>query len=107
MRQRRLSTIGFPAVPKARGLLRRGMFAVLGCLALMALGAAPALATPEWSSTVNLVEPLHYHYAEEPQIALDAKGDAVAVWHYEIQGGSTVPALTQESPLLLMKTPQA
>lgn len=72
--------------PKARGFLRHGMLPVLGCLVLMALGAAPALATPSWSSSVNLVEPLHHHAAEEPQIAVDAKGDAVAVWHYESEG---------------------
>jgi hypothetical protein len=54
---------------------------VLGCLVLMTLGAAPALAAPSWSSPpTNLVTPIVKQYAEEPQVAVDAKGDAVAVW---------------------------
>jgi hypothetical protein len=106
VRQHRLSTAGFPASsafesvsafpighrPKARGFLRHGMLPVLGCLVLMALGAAPAVAAPEWSSAINLVEPMHHHFAEEPQIAIDAKGDAVAVWLYNSEGVEAIYA---------------
>ena len=60
---------------------RRLLWAVLGCLVPMALGAAPALAAPSWSSPpTNLVAPIINQHAEEPQVAVDAKGDAVAVW---------------------------
>ncbi len=47
----------------------------------MALSAGPALAAPSWSSPpTNLVAPIIDQHAEEPQVAVDAKGDAVAVW---------------------------
>ncbi len=64
-----------------RALLAHGMRAVLGCFVLMALSAVPALAAPSWSSPpTSLVAPIIDQHAEEPQVAVDAKGDAIAVW---------------------------
>ena len=113
-----MSTVGLPASsafemsafaighrPKARGFLRHGMLPVLGCLVLMALGAAPALATPKWSSSVNLVEPMHHHSAEEPQIAVDAKGDAVAAWLYDNEGVEAIYASVRPASTGIWGTP--
>jgi hypothetical protein len=104
VRQRRLSTFGFPTSsafepvfaighpPETRRFLGHCLLALLGCLVLMVLGTASAAAAPKWSSSLNLVEPMHHHSAEEPQIALDAKGDAVAVWLYNSEGVEAIYA---------------
>lgn len=113
MRQPQLSTprVAVPVSGAATpaGALRAGrrglLWAVLGCLVLMALGAAPALAAPEWSAApINLVEPIVGRYAEAPQIAVDAKGDAVAVWE---ENGEVIKASVRPASSGKWETPVA
>jgi hypothetical protein len=60
---------------------RRLLGALPLCLVPLALSAAPAVAAPSWSSPPSdLVAPIVDKHAYGPQIAVDADGDAVAVW---------------------------
>ena len=58
--------------------LRRLLMASLACAALAAAAATPALAAPTWLEPVSLTgEP---DDAGQSQVALDANGDAFAIW---------------------------
>jgi hypothetical protein len=61
-----------------QGALRWLAATALGCLALALLTAPPAGAVPTWLSPVNLSA--GGQNAEHPKVALDSRGDAVAVW---------------------------
>src|SRR5690348_1979394 len=80
------------------------VLAATALVALSLLGAAPAAAEPGWLAPADLSPP--GQNATEPQVAVDASGDAVAVWarsdgsHQVIQasarpaGGTWGPAVT-------------
>ena len=57
---------------------RRLVLAVLGALAMGSLGAAPAAGAPTWVLPTDLS--VAGRNATVPQIAIDAAGEAVAVW---------------------------
>jgi hypothetical protein len=61
-----------------QGALRWLAATVLGCLALALLTAPPAGAVPTWLSPVNLSA--GGQNAEHPKVAVDARGDAIAIW---------------------------
>ena len=69
-----------------RSLLRYAVAGALGCGVLALLGAPGADATPAWLVPVNLSQA--GENASAPRGALDAQGDAVAVW--ERSDGSSV-----------------
>jgi len=60
---------------------------------LLALGAAPALAAPSWSSPVDLIPFAANAYQVNPQVTVDPQGDAVAVW--EDQATDAIDAATR------------
>jgi len=53
---------------------------MLACVALTLLAVAPASAAPAWLAPVNLSEA--GETTARPQVAVDAQGDAVAVWEH-------------------------
>lgn len=77
--------------------------AIAGCV-VMGLLIAPAVATAEWLPAVDISEESEFNVHQEPQVAVDASGGAVAVWpqlqgHYltqastKLAGGTWEPAV--------------
>jgi len=76
--------------------VRRSLFALLGLAASLLLGAAPAGAAPAWlASPQKLSAP--GRDALEPQVALDEKGDAVAIWARRAGEQSTSPLVVESA----------
>jgi hypothetical protein len=65
---------------------------------------APAAANAGWLPPVDLSKESEFGFNQEPQIAVDASGGAVAVWpqlqgHYLIQASTKAPGGTWEPPV--------
>jgi hypothetical protein len=67
-----------PGKGAGAAFVRPVLLALLGTLAIALFGPASALAAPTWLAPVNLSAPKHGAF--NPQVAIDAAGDAVAVW---------------------------
>jgi hypothetical protein len=63
------------------------------CLLLAVLGAAPAAAAPAWLGPVGLSTTTRDAYA--PQVAVDPRGNAVAVWRRSSATGDRVQSSTR------------
>jgi len=65
---------------------------------------APTAANAGWVPAIDLSKESEFGFNQEPQIAVDASGGAVAVWpqlqgHYLIQASTKAPGGTWESPV--------
>jgi hypothetical protein len=78
--------------------------AILLCVALLLIGAGPAVAASLWSATSDLSGP--DGDASEPHVGIDAGGEAVAVWRAfdgsgRIEAASRLPGGTWSEPTRL------
>jgi hypothetical protein len=90
--------------------IRRTISAALACFALALLAAPSAGAAPAWLAPVNLSET---GSPSDPQIAVDGRGDAVAVWDrssgssHEIQAATRLAGGAWQTPVKLFEAPRA
>ncbi len=73
----------------------RAPAAALGILAAGLLGAAPACAAPAWLSPAKLGDTGKGALAPRPELAIDAAGEAVAVWERRAHGSSVIQAASR------------
>ena len=69
------------------GVVRRGALPVLIALLAGMLATLPSSAAPMWLAPSEWLSPDGAH-PTEPQVAMNAAGDVVAVWQGEYDGGT-------------------